>query len=254
MKLHCSRVSLLLALSLAAACSSGVEEMPAPMGPDAVPGSEVHLVLEDLTHELVDSSGSPGKAIGLVVGVATPNARYIAGFGSTEKNGATAPDQHSIFDLASLSKVYTGYLLARGILNNEVQLNDAANDYLQANLQSYDEQPVTLLDLATHTSALPNYPDNLTNPNRVNPAAGYTLDLLNAFLESYLPLGPPGVRYQYSNLGSGLLAHILVSQAGEPDFQALIDREINQAYDLVDTFVYPCLLYTSDAADDLLQV
>lgn len=194
-------------------------------------------MLELVTQPHVDSSGAPGKAIGLVVGIATPRRRYVTGFGATTLGGTERPSSDAIFELASVTKVYTGYLLARGITNAEVQLSDSLEITFGPNAPTYFGQSIELLDLATHTSRLPNYPDNLPNPGPVNPAAGYTLAMLESFLSNHSLSGPPGIGYLYSNLGSGVLGHVLVEASGMNEFEELVDREIATPYGLHDTVV-----------------
>ena len=229
--------SLLAALAMA--CGAPVQ---APtVSPDSGVGEgtpDVQALLDDLTQDYVDVGGGQGKAIGLVVGVATLEGRQVLGFGATEINGDTAPDADSIFDIASVTKVYTGYLLARAIENGEVRLSDTLESRFDA-APNFLGQSITLLDLATHTSGLPNYPDNLESPGPVNPAAGYSLALLESFLASYSLTLAPGENYEYSNLGSGILGHLLVVASGEASFEALVQREIAEPFGLTDTVVVP---------------
>jgi serine-type D-Ala-D-Ala carboxypeptidase/endopeptidase len=80
----------------------------------------------------------------------------------------------------------------------------------------YGETPITLLDLATHTSGLPRLPDNL-NPSSdpANPYADYTVAKLYSFLSKYKPTRASGAQYEYSNLGVGLLGYLLSLRAGQ---------------------------------------
>ena len=200
-------------------------------------GPPVHCLLEELAAPFVVPSGAPGKAIGLVVGVAKLDARYVTGFGATTIGGNTPPDGDSIFEIASVTKVYSGYLLARAIQNGEVTLDDSLENTFNINTPIYGDRSINLLDLATHTSGLPEYPNNLLNPGPGNPAAGYTVELLEEFLASYTLTVEPGTRFLYSNLGSGILGHILVTASGETSFETLVQREISIPYELTDTLV-----------------
>ena len=200
-------------------------------------GPAVHCLLEELSSPYVDPNGSPGKAIGLVVGVATLEDRYVTGFGATTIGGDIPPGADSIFDIASVTKVYAGYLLARGIENGDVLLTHALEDTFGPDVPTWRGESIDVLDLATHTSGLPNYPDNMPNAGPVNPASGYTLELLEEFLASHTLEVAPETAYAYSNLGSGILGHVLVTAAGEDRFEALVQREIAEPYGLVDTRV-----------------
>ena len=117
-------------------------------------------------------------------------------------------------------------------------LTDVLEDTFGPNVPTYDGESIDLLDLATHTSGLPNYPDNLPNPGPVNPTAGYTVEMLQEFLASYQLTVEPGTRYLYSNLGAGILAYILVAASGLDSYEALVQREIAGPYGLVDTRIH----------------
>ena len=87
-------------------------------------------------------------------------------------------------------------------------------------------RPITLLDLATYTSGLPNMPGNLP-PNwyaHPNPLGDYTEAKLYEFLSSYVPKYEPGTHYGYANLGFGLLGNALAHRAGKSYEELLIER------------------------------
>jgi len=202
--------------------------------PDRPP---VHCLLEELTADHVDPDYTPGKAIGLVVGVARPGARYVTGFGARTLGGSEPPDASSIFDIASVTKLYSGYLLARGVENGELQLDDTLEKTFGTDVPTYSGRSIDLLDLATHTSGLPNYPNNLLFPGPVNPTRDYTLPLLEEFLASHTLTVEPSTSFVYSNLGTGILGHTLVTASGEASFDALVQREIAGPHGLPDTAV-----------------
>jgi CubicO group peptidase (beta-lactamase class C family) len=87
-------------------------------------------------------------------------------------------------------------------------------------------RPITLLDLATYTSGLPNMPGNLPPDWYAypNPLGDYTTDKLYEFLSSYVPKYEPGTHYQYANLGFGLLGNALAHRAGKSYEELLIER------------------------------
>jgi CubicO group peptidase (beta-lactamase class C family) len=83
-----------------------------------------------------------------------------------------------------------------------------------------------LLQLATHTSGLPNYPNNLHSSDPANPAASYTAQDLVSFLSTHSLSTAPGSQFLYSNLGSGMLGSVLVKASGARSFEALVQQEI----------------------------
>jgi CubicO group peptidase (beta-lactamase class C family) len=92
---------------------------------------------------------------------------------------------------------------------------------------------ITLLDLSTHTSGLPNVP-NLKLKDPTNPYAGYSVDDLYQFLSGYELQRDPGSEFEYSNLGAGLLGHLLAYRAGS-DFESMIRSRITEPLGMPDT-------------------
>jgi CubicO group peptidase (beta-lactamase class C family) len=181
--------------------------------------------LDATVPSFVDAGGEAGKAIGLVVGVSYGGTRLVRGYGATVRGGDTPPDESTIFELASVTKVVTGYLAARGIENGELALEDPISTYFGADVPSYPGIPIRLHHLASHRSGLPSYPDNLVGAPPT-PAAGYTRALLEEFLAAYTLPRAPGAEYEYSNLGSGMLGQACVDAAGLASYEALVQREV----------------------------
>jgi serine-type D-Ala-D-Ala carboxypeptidase/endopeptidase len=141
-------------------------------------------------------------------------------------SGATglALDGDTTFEIGSITKVLTALLLADMAARGEVAFEDPVARYLPASVRLRERlRPITLLDLATYTSGLPNIPGNMT-PNWSNPFADYTTDKLYEFLSDYVPGNEPGVHYQYANLGFGLLGMALARRAGKGYEDIFIER------------------------------
>jgi D-alanyl-D-alanine-carboxypeptidase/D-alanyl-D-alanine-endopeptidase len=109
----------------------------------------------------------------------------------------------------------------------EVALDDPVTKYLPATVHLHEVgRPITLVDLATYTSGLPNMPGNLP-PNwwaSENSMAEYTTDNLYEFLASYVPKYEPGTHYEYANIGFALLGTALARRAGKSYEELLIER------------------------------
>ena len=131
----------------------------------------------------------------------------------------------TVFEIGSLTKVFTALILADMSARGEVALTDPVAKYLPASVRLPQlHAPIKLLDLATYTSGLPNVPWNLKFDWR-NPYADYTVDELYAFLDE---LGDPryetGTHYAYANVGFGLLGIALARRAGMSFEELMIDR------------------------------
>jgi CubicO group peptidase (beta-lactamase class C family) len=118
----------------------------------------------------------------------------------------------------------------------EVSLNDPISKYLPKTVKTptRDGKEITLLDLATQTSGLPRLPTNFERKDPQNPYADYSVDQMYSFLSSYTLTRGIGEQYEYSNLGVGLLGHILTLRAGT-DYEALVRKRICEPLRMSDT-------------------
>jgi serine-type D-Ala-D-Ala carboxypeptidase/endopeptidase len=103
-----------------------------------------------------------GKHAGIVVGILRSGDQWVAGYGSFDA-GQQPPDEDAIFDIGSVTKVFTTLVLAEMVLRGDVALDDPAQKYLPSTFQmpKWRGQEITLFHLATHTSSLPRLPRNL---------------------------------------------------------------------------------------------
>lgn len=205
-------------------------------GPDAgVDAGPFRQWLAPLVAPLVEPSGAPGKATGMLVAVSAPTLRGTFGFGAT-RVGGPPPTGETVFEVGSLTKVVTGLLLALAVEDGSASLTEPIDPAFPAGAPRRGGTSITLLDLATHSSGLPNYPGNL-HPTPGNPAAGYTEQDLADFMASYALPVAPGARTQYSNLGSGVLGYVLRKKANARDYEALVQGRVAAPLQLKDLVV-----------------
>jgi CubicO group peptidase (beta-lactamase class C family) len=162
----------------------------------------------------------------MVVGLSSCEGQLILGFGAKVRFGSVPPAADDIFEIGSVTKVFTGYLHARALERGSVGLTDPIDPYFPAGVPHWGSQSIQLLQLATHTSGLPNYPNNLHSSDPANPAADYTAQDLASFLSTHSLSTAPGSQFLYSNLGSGMLGSVLVKASGARSFEALVQQEI----------------------------
>jgi serine-type D-Ala-D-Ala carboxypeptidase/endopeptidase len=167
------------------------------------------------------------SGVAIVVGVIDRRGRRIVAYGA-RKAGDSAPlDGDTVFEVGSISKVLTCLLLADMAEHGEVALNDPAGKYLPdgVSMPTRRRRQITLTDLATHTSGLPRMPPNLAPASAANPFADYGAKQLYALLNGLRLARDIGKTYDYSNLGSGLLGHLLALRGGQ-EYEALVDARI----------------------------
>jgi D-alanyl-D-alanine-carboxypeptidase/D-alanyl-D-alanine-endopeptidase len=170
------------------------------------------------------------ERVGVVVGVVNRRGTHTFSYGETVLGNGNGPDGDTLFEIGSVTKTFTALLLAdmveKGILNLEDPIEDFLPDSVK--VPSFGGRKITLLDLATHTSGLPRLPSNMhvfQEPDDPNPYANYTVDMLYEFLSNYSLRREPGTEFEYSNLGVGLLGHILELVTGT-DYETLVLERI----------------------------
>ena len=165
-----------------------------------------------------------GQSVGIVVGFITPDGKreYFC-HGSLTLNGNKPVDENSIYEIGSITKVFTCIALADMVLRGEVELDDPAERYLPeaVKMPTRNGSEITLAHLATHTSAIARMPNNFHPADPGNPYADYSVENMYAFLSGYILNRDIGKKYEYSNLGMGLLGHILSLKTGI-DYERLI--------------------------------
>lgn len=190
--------------------------------------------IRTILRERVDSGSAPA----IVVGILEKGHRRYVAYGS---NGATRPpvDEHTLFEIGSISKTFTGLLLADAVMRSEVRLDQPVSELLGAGSKtpSRGGREITLEQLSTHRSGLPRMPNNIAPANVADPFFGYDGKLLREFLSSYTLPRTPGDGAEYSNLGGGLLGYALALHAKAPSWGALVERRITTPLGMRETFV-----------------
>ncbi|WDZ76663.1 serine hydrolase [Ensifer adhaerens] len=165
---------------------------------------------------LTDRIDQQQQSVGIVVGIIDGTGRRIVAHGHPAKGDPRPVDGRTVFEIGSVTKVFTALLLADAVEKGTLNLDTPVSSLLPADvaLQEDKQTPITLRHLATHMSGLPRLPANLVPADINNPYADYDTAKLYAFLSSHKPLRRPGVENEYSNLGAGLLGHALALKAG----------------------------------------
>lgn len=179
------------------------------------------------------------QAVGLVVGVIENGRHQYVELGIADNVSLNPVDRDSIFEIGSISKVFTTILLADMVFKGEVTLDDPVSDYLPDGVMmsiGKNGNQITLGDLATHASGLPRIPDNFTPGDPTNPYVDYTDIKLYEFLSDHELERDVGERAEYSNLGMGLLGHVLSLKSGQ-SYEALVRERIFAPLNMNDSFV-----------------
>ena len=143
--------------------------------------------------------------------------------GMLSKKSTIPINEYSEFRIGPLTQIFTASALAYFVQEGQVNLKDPISKFLpkSMDLPTYKGKEITLEDLATHTSGLPDLPYNLSS------RASFSVGQMFRFLKNYDLKRLPGAEYEYSNLGYAFLSNILtrISKRAFPDLirQLLLD-------------------------------
>jgi CubicO group peptidase (beta-lactamase class C family) len=155
------------------------------------------------------------REIGIVVGVIDASGTRVQARGGAGPADSPALTGDTVFEIGSITEVFTAIVLADMVRRNEVRLADPVGKYLPGvAVPTRGGRSITLEDLATHRSGLPRVPSNLDR-KASNPYASYTPLHLHEFLSGYELTRDVGAQYEYSILNGGLLGEALARRAGQ---------------------------------------
>lgn len=183
---------------------------------------------KEIVFKQISSNSSNKNAISnssitvpIVVGIVTTNGTQVSGYGNTSSSNDTKVNGNTVFDIASIAKTFVTIILADMIKQGLVNLGDPIEKYLPANnitVPSYNGHKITLEDLATHTSGLPDFPTGWIRNH------SYTTQQVYDFISNTTLSSEPGIKADYSDIGMGLLGHILSLRTGVSFDQLVKDR------------------------------
>ncbi len=181
---------------------------------------EIRPILEKEVYQ----KRSPGIIVGTIDAT---GKRQIVAAGTWKEKGEVLPDEKTMYEIGSITKVFTSLLLADMVLKKQVNLDDPISKYLPASVQVpvIKNQPITLQHLATHSVGWPRMPDNYDPKSLDNPFADYTIEQTYDYISRATFDYAPGTWFKYSNVGYGLLGHILSQVAGKP-YETLVKERI----------------------------
>jgi len=210
--------------------------------------------IKDRINALVDNNRTKAA---IVIGIVDPNGTQFYSNGKISNTNNTTVDQNTIFAIGSNTKVFTTVLLAEMVEDGLIKLNDPIDKYLPPNvtIPQYKGHKITIEDLATHTSGLPEFPSNycpsfaISNAqslddkvqrvrNLMSCTKNYTIGQLYQGLSNTTLTREPGSKYEYSTFGTGLLGHILTLKSNMSSYDELLTERILNVLGMNSTSIY----------------
>jgi D-alanyl-D-alanine-carboxypeptidase/D-alanyl-D-alanine-endopeptidase len=188
------------------------------------------VLADDLAGALKDGEMAPSTGAGVSIGVYSKGVSRIFTFGAAKAD--------SIFEIGSITKTFTGLLLAQMTAQGKVTLDEPVRELLPSGTAAKPAGPagpeITLLDLASQRSGLPPMPDNISVVNLDNPYADYHSADLFSYLGKHGVANPNRAPSNFDSLGFGLLSVALANYAGMT-YGRLIEDEITGPLGMGDT-------------------
>jgi len=193
-----------------------------------------HIDITTKQSELISEviTNFPNKTEMAIAFINNSDASFY-GIKRTDDEIINVNNSHGIFEIGSITKVFTSTLLANLVIEKRIDLDDKINDVLLFDLK--DRVSISYLELANHTSGLPRVPSDMelfSSRNPENPYRYYNRNRLKKYLrDKVILLHTPGSGYEYSNLGAGLLGYTLCKLENK-SYGTLLDEKIFSKYDM----------------------
>ena len=143
---------------------------------------------------------------------------WTKSYGSADMEKKTPADRDTVYRIGSITKMFTALMLEQLVDAGKVHLSDPVEKYFPevktVQERFPDAPPITLIQLATHTSGLGREPSD-TGKYIQGPVADWEKTLIAALPHTSYVL-EPGTRYSYSNIGFAILGAALSRASGQP--------------------------------------
>ncbi len=191
------------------------------------PCTHAHALSDEALVAIVDQRLA-GDRTGACLAVAVVEKDAVArAFRCADPKEAARIGADSAFEIGSVSKTMTAVLLAELIGQGKAALDDPLADWLPEGtaVPMFEDQPILLRHVVTHTSGLPALPSRLGAADMDDPYANLTEEALLASLGDVVPTRAPGAQFEYSNFASMVLSFAVARRAGS-DMETLLRQRL----------------------------
>lgn len=188
--------------------------------------------LDSVVQNAVNDYMRNENVAGLSVGVLRNGEMFNYNFGETEKGSKKLPSAETIYEIGSITKTFTGIILAQAVKAGKVKLNDDIRNYLNGKFPKlqFKGQPIQLVHLSNHTSGLPSQPKIVgTGKDPFDTSETFSEKVLADILQNISLDAHPGTKSEYSNFAVSLLGYIL-EKVYQQSYEQLLETYIFKPY------------------------
>ena len=199
--------------------------------------AESHVNLDHVTKQLENAVEREMVRAAVVATFDAGTTEFI-GIGQIDDAHSQSPDEETVFEIGSISKVFTALLIQTLVDSDELSWDSTIQEVLPGvSIANEQVQQITLRELAIHSSGLPRLPTNMDPEDLFDPYADYDSQLLESFLAEF---DPESLNKQqaYSNLGFGLLGHI-ATRVGKATYSDLMNEDVLKPLDMSHSSTQP---------------
>lgn len=197
-------------------------------------GQTEHKILESEWNAIYENTKDFPEETELAIAFINNDQVTYHGIKRVKDTIVYANNSKNVFEIGSITKVFTSTLLSNFVLQKKINLNDPIQDYFDFPLKSKN---IKVLELANHTSGLPRLPTNLnlSAVNPFNPYSKYGESDLKSYLSDIMEVNnDTDKNYEYSNLGTGILGYLLETQS-KSTYESLLEKYITTKYKMTST-------------------
>lgn len=190
-------------------------------------------LLAKFVQQKTDDVFTKGKVPGILVFYSNKGQQGFYTTGFADPTAKTGFNEHTFFEIGSITKTFTAYLLLSVLRDNKIAETSPVLSFLPDSVQENQAlAPIRFINLLNHTSGLPRLPENMElRENDLQPYAQYDSKKLFTYLKTAKPANRG--TYDYSNLGAAL-AGVLAERISGKSYAALLDEYIFLPFKMVD--------------------
>ncbi len=215
--------------------TSAIEDQPA-----VVPSAQKSIDKDDFfVDSIANAYLKQQNTQSLAIGIVKNGQSKTYFFGESANGNQTLPTKNSIYEIGSLSKIFTAIILSNLVEEGTITLDQPISLFLPDTLKKNEDlSKITFQMLANHTSGLPRLPDNLEKVKGYStndPYKSYDKKALYSYLATFKNKKSPGEEYEYSNLGYAVLGDI-ICDIYKKSYDQIVKDIICKPLDMNNTF------------------